>query len=351
MVFRRAVTLTLTFILTFALFSCSTEPYPYQIDEYITLPSTWVGITVNESEIQNRRDLEIMKVRLNAAISEPVTGRTSVLGDIMNISFSCYLAETYETDKSEGNDIKYISDPDCTIKIGDNKYPSQLENSLTGKKEGDEFSVKVTLPDTFSVNGLAGSAVIYDVKVNSVTQQRLPLLNDAFVKTVSHLDTVEEYEEYMYLKAKENLIWEKLLQSVTVITYPVNEVNAYTVKFLTYYNDLAEKAGVTVEEYVAKKFFISMQELHLDADQYAKSIVKNELLLYYFVRVYDLQISDSEYQVISEKYVKQYGLSSLSELEGKYGSSYVRQTAQLEKILEYASSVITVIDDTQLIPE
>lgn len=346
---RIAWFLILVLFLNFSLVSCAKEPYPYEIEDYITLPSSWTDMTLTEKEIINRRDSDIMKVRSNAAIQEKVLSRNSVVGDIINISFVCYKSETYEADKAEGKFIQNISDSDCTIRLGDNKYPAQLENALIGRKEGDEFTVRITLPDSFTVDNLSGTAVVYEIKVNSVTELKLPLLNDAFVKTVSYCDTVEEYEEMMYQRAKENLIWEKLLQTVTVITYPVDEVNAYTIKFLTYYGDMAEKLNVTTEEYVAKKFFMSMPEFHSQADSYAKNLVKNELLLYYFVRIYDLQISDNEYQVRADKYVKQYGLNSVSELEGKFGSSYVRQTTQTEKILEYVSSVITVLNDGEQI--
>ena len=323
-------------ICVFCLASCSKKPYDYDLKEYITVPDDLAEITVTDAEILERVALQIQTVLENKATYSNVTVRGAMPGDTLKLTVECFKTDEKKTP------IPELSDNDATLVLGEDKYPAELENALIRRVVGDEIEISVTLPETFTALGLAGKAMIYKVKITSISTKMLPEYNDEFVKTVSAYTTVAEYEQYLYEKMKEELIFDKLLEKSTVKIYPTEEVQSYTSNFVKYYTEHADKLNITLEEYAQKKFFIGITEFHLKADAYAKELVKEELLLYRLARKYSIELSDGEYTSGAAKYVAEYGLKSVSELEGRFGKDYIRQTVLMDKMLAYLSEQIPV---------
>ena len=69
-------------------------------------------------------------------------------------------------------------------------------------KIGEEKDLDITFPETY-VENLAGKAVVFKVKLNSLTYPELPELDDEFAKDVSEFDTLEEYKADLRKKLQE----------------------------------------------------------------------------------------------------------------------------------------------------
>ncbi len=338
----RVLSLILTLVMLLSVLtvfsSCTKKPYEYDLDKYITLPEKWGYYSVSDSDIERRANENIETVRKNSLIESVLTDRASVSGDRISLSLVCYPATTYGT--KDSTPITDLTDSDCSLIIGNGKYPTDLEKVLVGLHANDKTTVRLTLPENFTLKSLAGTAVVYEVTVKEVYQLQLPLYNDAFVRSVSACNTIEEYEKEMYKRAEQELLWEKIVSQATVISYPETEIRNYTNSFITHYTSLASARSETLETYVARKFFTELTDFHLQADSHAKKIVKEELVLYKFVRDYGLEITASEYQTGAERYAKEYGIRSVAALEGKYGTAFVRQSVQSDKVLEFIVSEI-----------
>ncbi|MBQ9691702.1 MAG: hypothetical protein IJV70_00925, partial [Clostridia bacterium] len=242
-----------------ALAACAVSPYPYALDEYISVPGNWTEMYIKESEITRRVKDMIQLARKNASIEEMVISRASEERDLVEISLVCYKADEYG---KGGVRIDLLSDESCMLIIGEGKYPHELENALLGRYSGDSFAVRLTLPDNYTVSGFAGMSVVYEVSVNNVTEFRLPLYNDAFVQAVSGCESVAEYEESLYERAKEDLVWETIFRSSEVKLYPEEELSSHIGDYVGYYTNLAEEINMSLEQYVGKKFFISLTDFH-----------------------------------------------------------------------------------------
>ena len=322
--------------------SCAAEPYPYDLGEYIKVPAEWNQINVSESEIAIRVKDMIKRARENASIKEIVISRPSEDGDLMDVSLACYRAEEYG---KGGVIVEVISDEKCSLIIGEGKYPHELEEALKGRYSGDSFVVRTTLPDSYTVSALAGTAMVYEVSVNNVTDFRLPVYNDAFVQAVSGCKTVSEYEAELYERAKEDIVWETLVRLSEVTQYPEDELETHRGDYVTYYTDLASKADMSLEQYVGKKFFVSLADFHKEAEIYARNTVKNDLLMYYIERKHGIEISDSEYNELAQKYVNEFELKSVSELEEIFGAEFVNKTVLYDKVLAYIAENVKVTED------
>lgn len=316
--------------------SCSKEPYDYDLTDYIKVPEASENVTVTHDEILSAVNEKIKAVLKNKSTLNTVTRRATT-GDLVKLGFKCYKTDEKKTE------ITDISDSDCSLILGDGKYPFELESSIMKRSAGEFYAVRVMLPDTFTANELAGKQVIYEVEIKEIREFVPPEYNDEFVKEISVYQTVDEYEQYLYGKMKEELIFDKLLSMCSVRRYPVSEVQSYTSSFVKYYTERAEELKLTLEQYAAKKFFVNMTDFHLKADAYAKELVKKEMLLYALVEMYDISLDDAEYTAGAQRYAAEYGLASVSKLEAKFGTVYVRQSVLMDKTLGHIASMIEVV--------
>jgi trigger factor len=323
-------------IILLTLTSCSKEPYEYDLKGFITVPEDISDIVITDAQIKETVEKQIQTVRKNKAKLETVTVRGAIYGDVAKVSIKCY---RYDPEKKL---LQYLSDDNASIVLGQGKYPSELENAIIRRVAGEKFTILANLPITFTALDLAGRQVMYECEIKQISTYVLPEYNDDFVKSISSYETTAEYEEYLYIKMKEELVFQALLEKSTVTHYPVAEVQAYINSFVKYHTEKADELNLNLEEYAAKKFFVNMTDFHLKADAYAKELVKKEMVLYSVVRKNNIELTDDEYTAGAKAYADQYGLKSVSQLEGRFGTAYVQQTVLLDKVMAYLSEQITV---------
>lgn len=339
---KRIALLVLCFLMsTASLTACNNVPYDYDLSEYITVPEDLSGVTVTDAEIKAMVNATIQSALENKATQNKENTVGVREGHVVKLSFKCYQLQPDE----EGNEVEItaLSDNDCTLAVGEKKYPQELQSKLMSKVAGDTFDVTAELPSDFTALGLAEQKIRYVGQIKEIYSVEKPEYNDEFVKSISSFQTVEEYEAYLYEKMKEELIFEKLLELAgEPKAYPEDELQAYTDSFAKYYTDKANALGISLEEYVNKKFFITITEFYKKEDTYCKSLVKKELLLYSLARKYGIDVSDDEYTVGAEKYAVQYGFDSVLQFEAKFGSSNIRQTLLMDEVLGYLSTLVEV---------
>lgn len=79
------------------------------------------------------------------------------------------------------------------MELGSGAFVPGFEEQVVGMKIGEEKDVNITFPEDY-VADLAGKAVVFKVKLNSLSAKELPALDDEFAKDVSEFDTLEEYK-------------------------------------------------------------------------------------------------------------------------------------------------------------
>ncbi|WP_210394876.1 trigger factor [Motiliproteus sediminis] len=92
-------------------------------------------------------------------------------GDRVNIDFEGFKdGEAFQGGKSEGHDLV----------LGSGTMIPGFEDGLVGMKAGDEKELELTFPEAYHAEELAGAAVVFKTKVNSVSAPELPELNAEF---------------------------------------------------------------------------------------------------------------------------------------------------------------------------
>ncbi len=116
-------------------------------------------------------------------------------GDTVNIDYKGFVDdEPFIGGEDHGYDLK----------LGSNSFIPGFEDQLVGAKAGEEVEVKVTFPEVYHADNLAGKDAVFKVTVNEVKREELPELNDDFAQDVSESDTMEELKEALAKEEKEN---------------------------------------------------------------------------------------------------------------------------------------------------
>lgn len=136
---------------------------------------------VNEEEVQD----EIKKLQdQNAELVVKEDGEVEE-GDTAVIDFEGFVdGEAFEGGKAENHELE----------IGSNSFIPGFEEQLIGMKPGEEKDVKVTFPENYQAENLAGKEATFKVKLHEIKQKVTPELNNEFVQDLDKegIETVED---------------------------------------------------------------------------------------------------------------------------------------------------------------
>jgi trigger factor len=145
----------------------------------------WKGVEVGraEKEVPDEIvDREIERVREGFARLEPVE-RAAAEGDSLLIDFEGLIdGQAFEGGKAE----------DYLLGLGSGQLIEGFEEQLAGAEPGAEIDVKVTFPEDYQAEHLAGEDAVFAVKVKEVREKILPELDDEFAAEASEFETLEE---------------------------------------------------------------------------------------------------------------------------------------------------------------
>jgi trigger factor len=136
-----------------------------------------------EPEVKSEEvDAEIERLRETAASLENVE-RPAKEGDFVVIDFLGKVdGEPFEGGEARG----YL------LELGSDRLVEGFEKQLEGASAGDEVEVKVTFPEDYRAENLAGNDATFDVSVKEVKEKQLPELDDDFAAEAGGFDSMEE---------------------------------------------------------------------------------------------------------------------------------------------------------------
>ena len=150
------------------------------LGQYKGLSAAKDAVNVTDEDVEK----ELQEVLKRNARILTVDDREAQMGDTANIDFDGYLdGERFDGGKAEAYDLE----------LGSGAFVPGFEEQVVGIKIGEEKDVNITFPEDY-VPDLAGKAVVFKVKLNSLSAKELPALDDEFAQDVSEFDTLEEYK-------------------------------------------------------------------------------------------------------------------------------------------------------------
>ena len=153
-----------------------------ELGEYKNLGIVKTVDEVTEDDVM----ADIERARDRAARYTEITDRAAKLDDQVNLDYAGFVGEEqFEGGTAQGHDLV----------LGSGQFIPGFEDQLVGATVGQELDVKVTFPEQYHADNLAGKEAIFKCKINSIREKEMPALDDDFVKEASETaNTVEEYK-------------------------------------------------------------------------------------------------------------------------------------------------------------
>ena len=144
--------------------------------------------TVTDAEI----DHQMQRLLQQTPRITEVIGRPTQLGDEVVLDYAGFCGDEQFAGGTAENQ---------TLVLGSGMFIPGFEEQLVGKDVGDEVTVKVTFPEQYHSDALAGKEARFECKIHQIRTKGAYELDDTFAKEVGGCDTFEE----MHRKLGESL--------------------------------------------------------------------------------------------------------------------------------------------------
>ena len=310
-----------------------------KLGEYKGLKVDKYSTRVTQKEV----DEEIEKVREQHARIVEVTDRAVADKDDVTLDFEGFVdGVAFEGGKGEN----------YPLTIGSGSFIPGFEEQLIGAEIDKEVEVKVTFPEDYQAEDLAGKPAVFKCKIKEIKAVELPELDDEFASEVSDFETLDEYKEDIKSKAaekkqkdaeneKENKLIEKVIENAKM--------------------DVADAQVADVQERIKDEFAQNLQYQGINLEQYmqicniteealmerikpdAEKRIKSRLVLEAIAAAENIEVSDDEVHEELEAMAKQYQMN-VEDIEGFMGDT---EKDSIKKDLAVKKAVKVVVDNAK----
>ncbi|WEG73826.1 trigger factor [Vagococcus intermedius] len=177
-----------------------------------------------------------------------------------------------------------------SLELGSGSFIPGFEEQLVGAKAGDSVDVKVTFPEEYHSEDLAGAEAVFAVTVHEVKAKELPELDDEFAKDVD--DSVETLAD---LKAKirtdlevnklnaakeavQELAIQQAVDNAEIVDLPGEMVHAEVHRAMEEFLNNMQRQGIQPEMYY-QLTGTTEADLHTQFEGEAETRVKTNLVI------------------------------------------------------------------------
>jgi len=202
-----------------------------------------------------------------------------------------------------------------TLEIGSGSFIPGFEEQLIGAKVGESRDVKVTFPEQYHAEQLAGKEALFKVTVREVKKKELPELNDEFAKEVSRFETLAELkadiEKRLSESAKANADREfqnKVLEAVAgeaEVELPHVLVHRRVHDMMREFEQNLAAQGYSIDLW-AQATGKTPDDLHHELEEPAKKSVKNDLVLGAVAKQVGISTSEADVEAEFDRMLAQY---------------------------------------------
>ncbi len=160
-----------------------------KLGEYKGIKIPKIEYNVSEEDV----DAELRRIAERGSKIEEKDGAAEN-GDIVNIDFKGTVdGVAFDGGTAEKYDLT----------LGSGSFIPGFEDQLVGAKAGEERAVKVTFPEDYHADALAGKEAVFECKVNKVSVKVVPEPSDEWAKDVSEYETLAEYRDSVKKRMEE----------------------------------------------------------------------------------------------------------------------------------------------------
>ena len=281
-----------------------------------------------DKEIENMADRNSRMVEVDRPAQDGDTVLIDYMGFVGDEQFEGGTAERYP------------------LKLGSGTFIPGFEEQLIGASKDEDVEVKVTFPEEYHSEDLAGKEAIFKCKIHEIKEKEVPEIDDDFVKDVSEFDTLDELkaskrEELQ--KAAEVRAEDQMKNSVIEKIFEANDIDVPEVMVeeeinssLNQFDQQLRAQGMDLNTYIQfmGEEMDSFRE-NVREDAYKKT--KTRMIVAKIVDQEDFEVSEDEIKEYLENMAQQYGMEveKLIEAIGPQNIETVGGDIKMQKAVDF----------------
>lgn len=192
-----------------------------------------------------------------------------------------------------------------SLELGSGQFIPGFEDQLVGSKSGDEVEVKVTFPEDYQAEDLAGKDAVFATTVHEVKTKEVPELDDELAKDIDEeVETLEELKakyrkeleaakEIAYDDAVEGAAIELAVENAEIVELPEEMVHDEVHRAMNEFMGNMQRQGISPEMYF-QLTGTSEEDLHKQYEADADKRVKTNLVIEAIAKAEGFEASEEE---------------------------------------------------------
>ena len=325
--------------------------YPIvEVKDYMGVEVEQPEFTADEADAD--KELESMRKR-NARMI--VAERAAEDGDTVILDYAGFVGD----DQFEGGTAESQE-----LKLGSGMFIPGFEEQLVGVKAGEQKDVKVTFPEEYHAENLAGKDAVFHCTVHEVKEEQLPDLDDEFAKDVSEYDTLKELRDSIVERNEKMAADRSVNAGKDAVIKKVYEMNKPEVPRVMVEDEMDRMMqeidqelryqGMNLQQYLG---FIGQDynAFREDARENATEKVGTRLVLMSIVDAENVEINDDELEAELKNLAEAYksDVDKVKEMIGEDGMVYFKKDMQLKKVIDllYDNAKVSKVKPEEIKPE
>jgi trigger factor len=260
-------------------------------------------------------------------------------GDLVNVNFKTF---------SNGQELSESQADNYPLVLGKGHFLEGFEKELMGLKANEEKNFSVTAPADYWEENLRGKKLDFQVKVNEVSERKLPLIDDGFAKTLGQFDSlntlkksIEEGIKGEKEKAESERLRVLILKNISdqvKLDVPESLIEGELNAMLHDLRHQCEDHGLSFEDYL-KQLKKTEEEMRSDLRSGASSKAKADLILRAISKEQKINANEEEINVAVAELLHSMG-GEVSELSNDEIKLYAKEMVIRRKTWDYLESFL-----------
>jgi len=260
-------------------------------------------------------------------------------GDSVDVNFKTF---------NDGKELAESQADNYPLVLGKGHFLEGFEKELIGLKTGEEKNFSVIAPSDYWEENLRGKKLDFQVKVNEVSERKLPLVDDEFAKTLGkfeNLETLKKSIEDGIKGEKDRAESERLrvlilknISDQVKLDVPESLIEGELNAMIHDLRHQCENHGLSFEDYL-KQLKKTEEEMRKDLSVGASSKAKADLILRAISKEQKFSANEDEINVAVAELLHSMG-GEISELNNEEVKLYAKEMVIRRKTWDYLESFL-----------
>ncbi|MDY3024029.1 trigger factor [Streptococcus pluranimalium] len=239
-----------------------------------------------------------------------------------------------------------------SLELGSGQFIPGFEDQLVGSKAGDDVEVKVTFPEDYQAEDLAGKDAVFATTVHEVKAKEVPELDDELAKDIDEeVETLDELKakyrkeleaakEIAYDDAVETAAIELAVENAEIVELPEEMVHDEVHRAMNEFMGNMQRQGISPDMYF-QLTGTTQDDLHKQYEADADKRVKTNLVIEAVAKTEGFEASEEEVEKEIKDLAAEYQMDE-AQVRSLLSPEMLQHDIAMKKAIEVITSTAKV---------